>query len=170
MCTCLLVALGGCSEPAVLWVEDAPFSEALTSIAPTYQKINGVSASEYVDVVVIYRLNEEDSPHPNLSTLRGKAPVFESRDRGTVRQLLEAAASKVDGPKSCLSQSGDTDTQYYVAAFDRGLMRVGSFRSRICEVKGEQFATVQPTGGAAIYLSRELADVLDAVAPVLAVK
>jgi len=165
----VLGVLGACSESNVLWMEDIPFSEGLTVVADTYKRINGISAAEYVDTVVIYRLNEGDGRHPNLSTLRGKMPAYETRDLGTVRRLLEAAAAEANGPNACLTESSGS-AQYYVAAYDRVLMRVGSFRVAICEAGGERFATVRPTGGAAIYLSRDLADVLGTVAPVMAVK
>ena len=134
-------------------------------VADTYEKVNGVSAAEYVDAIMIYRLDEGDGRYPNLSTLRGKTPVYESRDPRIIRRLLVAVASEVDGPNACLTQQGGA--QYYVAAFDRGLMRVGSFRSHICETASARFASVRPIGGASIYLSSELADVLDALAPVL---
>lgn len=159
-----LSALVACSERTTLWVEDIPFSEGLTAVAETYEKANGISAAEYVDAVVIYQLDAGDGRHPNLSTLRRKTPVYESRDPETVRRLLGAAASEVNGPDACLTGSGP-GAQYYVAAYDRVLMRVGSFRSQICETENRRFATVRPTGGAAIYLSNELAGVLDELAP-----
>jgi hypothetical protein len=160
------VLLGACSEPSGLWEEDVLFSESLTVVADTYERMNGISAAEYVDAVAIYRLDESDDRHPSIATLRGNVPAYESRDRQFIRSFLGAATVRQDGQEdACLnSRSG---ARYYVAAFDRTLMRVGAFRSDTCETPSGRFATVRPIGGAEIYVSAQLASLLDAVAPVL---
>jgi hypothetical protein len=166
---CALGVFVACSESSTVWVEDIPFSEALTVVADTYKKVNGVPATDDVDAVVIYRLDETDGRHPNLSTLRWKMPAYESRDKGTIRRLLDAAAAEAHGPSVCLRTSGG-DPQYYVAAYDHVLMRVGSFRVTVCEADSGRFATIQPTGGAGIYLSKDLAQVFGTLVPAVGVK
>ena len=115
-------------------------------------------------MLAIYQLDESDGRHPNATELRGKNPIYETKEADSIFAVLSAAAARADERDECLRDP--TGPEYFVAAYDSSQYRVGSFRSRLCETSDGRFATVRPTGGAGIYTSRDLADVLGGL-PVL---
>ncbi len=155
-----LFLLLGCSERPSRWTVDVSFSEALTVGADEYRKANGLSPGEHVEVVLIYRLAASDGRYPNFETLRQKAPVLETRDSAVIGGLFQAA-EKAEGWLDCIGNS--KPVEYYIAAFDPALLRVGVFRSRLCATSRGMQATVVPAGNASVHASRQLAAFLDKI-------
>lgn len=147
-----------CQEDDSPWNELASFSEALTIGSSTFQETHGYPAVREVDTIEIYRL-KDDNTHPTVRSLRHESAAYRSRDPVQISSILQSAAHQVPTDDDCLNDS--SGARFFVAAYDVSESRVGSFRSQICQVNSGRFATVRPTGGAAIYLSRDLAEELE---------
>ena len=160
----LLLSFAGCFEQRIEWTEDVHFSEALTVTAATYARLEGRRAAEEVDRLAIYRLGEGDARKASVAALRDTKPLLETESPSSILAVLGAAEKRSEQKDECLGdRSGPL---FFVVAYDSSRMRVGSFRSRFCKTADGLFATVRPTGGAAIYTSKHLAGEIARIAPV----
>lgn len=131
---------------------DPEYSEFLTIMAGTYRVMESAEVADTVDLLRIYRVQQQHFDMYSLRQLASKSLVFQSEDKAEIRQLIRAVAERVEIPDCARERSFPL---LHVVAFDREQSRVGYFTVVPCVASDQAYGQISNLRTSGVYYNQE---------------